>query len=294
MLKHDGDAEIAGEKVTYEVLKQRPGFIEKLDPREIRLDRIIKPYWFDQLAPCGLSVCRTGHKKGYLVLAEGGQETNLGNICGKKHFKVEWQLLKKSHIARINEARYRTNLTSLKRTLNSLRTEIDSVLDGEFGAKNRLKKMTFQIERGFEIKTINGLKLRAQRGSHIIAQAVMASEHEKGIAEMFNDPSNRQANQRSAPKLKYKEEILYIIAGLSAVQSYTKLKSIVSLHLGDRLNHFQHIEIDALSAKDLKHWNEWGRKIKQRIQEAKEITEECARFLEPSNIQAIRQYKHLL
>jgi hypothetical protein len=61
-----------------------------LDPRTHKLSEILTDYHFDEQIPCGLANCRTPHNHGVLVLTEDGSETNIGHICGAKHFPEQF------------------------------------------------------------------------------------------------------------------------------------------------------------------------------------------------------------
>lgn len=69
---------------------RRPNYCEYLEfggesGREL-LD-IVADYNFPEIdtVKCGISGCRTPHRKGYLVSTSDGLETNIGNVCGKKN-----------------------------------------------------------------------------------------------------------------------------------------------------------------------------------------------------------------
>lgn len=44
--------------------------------------------------PCGIASCRTKHMKGFGVLLDTGQRSNIGHNCGSKHFGAEFEDLK--------------------------------------------------------------------------------------------------------------------------------------------------------------------------------------------------------
>ena len=74
----------------YADLLLRPKFTDDLDPRAHKLSAILTDYHFDEQIPCGLTNCRTPHNHGVLVLTEDGAETNIGHICGAKHFPEQF------------------------------------------------------------------------------------------------------------------------------------------------------------------------------------------------------------
>lgn len=67
--------------------------------------------------PCGKSSCRTGHKKGFLVLTEDGLETNLGHVCGTKVFGIAFENLATDLEKKANFHRYLTALKEAKKNI---------------------------------------------------------------------------------------------------------------------------------------------------------------------------------
>lgn len=67
--------------------------------------------------PCGKSSCRTGHKKGFLVLTEDGLETNLGHVCGTKVFGIAFENLAIDLEKKANFHRYLTALKEAKKNI---------------------------------------------------------------------------------------------------------------------------------------------------------------------------------
>ncbi|HGK4675270.1 TPA: hypothetical protein ACJ2WV_004571 [Kluyvera georgiana] len=67
--------------------------------------------------PCGKSSCRTGHNKGFLVLTEDGQETNLGHVCGTKVFGIAFENLAIDLEKKANFHRYLTALKDAKKNI---------------------------------------------------------------------------------------------------------------------------------------------------------------------------------
>src|SRR3546814_995823 len=71
---------------SWDDIESRPGFAKDIDPRSVKLKAIIGSYTFSDYIPCGLSTCHQPHGNGFLVVTVDGRETNIGRICGKRHF----------------------------------------------------------------------------------------------------------------------------------------------------------------------------------------------------------------
>lgn len=101
--------------------RQRPLYVTPLRIDSKELDSIIGKYDFPQEIPCSLNGCVTPHKRGFLIKAKNGQETNCGNVCGKREFGIEWDELE----ANFNKAE---QLKISKQLLSDLLNERDSLI----------------------------------------------------------------------------------------------------------------------------------------------------------------------
>lgn len=77
-------------------IKSPEDFVDRPDYREVldfgeksgrELLEILGAYIFPDTksVKCGIRNCRTPHRRGYLISTTDGLETNIGNVCGKKH-----------------------------------------------------------------------------------------------------------------------------------------------------------------------------------------------------------------
>ncbi|WP_145533714.1 hypothetical protein [Yersinia alsatica] len=95
----------------WEDVQKRESFHEILDLTNQKLLDVFGYYELPEKKPCGKKSCRTQHYKGYLVVTETGDETNLGHICGSEAFGIEFE----NQAVEINKkATYHKLLTSLK------------------------------------------------------------------------------------------------------------------------------------------------------------------------------------
>jgi hypothetical protein len=77
---------------SFDQLQQRPRFEASVDPKQHRLTEVLTDYTFEKEVPCGLSTCKQGHLKGFLVCTQSGVETNIGHVCGKRHFGEDFDV----------------------------------------------------------------------------------------------------------------------------------------------------------------------------------------------------------
>lgn len=63
-------------------IRNLPGYLRRVNPAEVRLNRIIWPYSLKSEIQCSLTNCGAHHKYGVIVELENGAITNVGHICG--------------------------------------------------------------------------------------------------------------------------------------------------------------------------------------------------------------------
>lgn len=107
------------EKVkSWEDIAARENYHSKLELTDQQLSDVFG--YYDDLPeeiPCGKASCRTGHRKGFLVITEEGLETNLGHVCGKNVFGIAFENLAKDLESQANFHRYLTALKEAKKEI---------------------------------------------------------------------------------------------------------------------------------------------------------------------------------
>lgn len=260
----------------------RPGLELKVNPNEVKLKQIIGRYNISPKQPCGISTCCTPHNMGYLVVCEGGIEINIGNKCGKNFFGVDFKTLENTFRRDTNTQRYRENIKTFQNRIKSFENKITILKKGEKQGDWCYEKMHWQVNYGFEQKTLDALNRRAKRGDNSITKEVQLTEREKEIARETGNTEN------------YRVEVLGVINGLSAVTKYKKLRSLLNVRFGEDVDSFNSLSPDDLDLNELKRWHNWVNQFEKRIYEADDIILECNRFLLQSNLDEIRRYKHIL
>ncbi|MCB1584064.1 MAG: hypothetical protein KDI92_13445 [Xanthomonadales bacterium] len=74
----------------FDDLKLIKGFKNKIDPSKLKFDRAIGFYTEKEPVHCGLTNCNHPHNKGVVIKFINGEITNIGHICGKNHYGVEF------------------------------------------------------------------------------------------------------------------------------------------------------------------------------------------------------------
>ena len=127
----------------------RPGFMERLNPKDIKLKNLIGQYNLYPAFPCGLTNCRSEHNRGYIVVAAGGLETNIGNVCGKREFGVEFNEFKKTFKQGYNAQRFREKIGLAQATIDHVVVRVSELLEGEHNGEWCYQQMHSYMTRLF-------------------------------------------------------------------------------------------------------------------------------------------------
>ena len=98
---------------SWEEMYDRVRYKKDIDPKEVKILRIISDYDMPEEGKCGLKTCHADHKLGYLVICKmlTGKgvhfETNIGHICGKNIFGHSFEEHRSAYKKDLNTLRYR-------------------------------------------------------------------------------------------------------------------------------------------------------------------------------------------
>jgi len=266
----------------WEDIIERPGFQQKLNPKEVKLKRIIGQYSINPKQPCGLKNCGTKHNRGYLVEAEDGLETNIGNVCGGKYFGVEFKELQNVFKMDSNAQRYREEIIEKQNQIHAIENTIKSLREGDYKADWCYDGVHSHMTRLFPEFLSDRLISRAKRNNGIVTKEVALSNEERELSS--------QAGDKSA----YRTEQLFVIYGVAAAVSYKKIRNILATFFGGELDTFKNLDVETLDYNSLKTWHNWKNRIDHQLNKLREIIDDCNRFLAKSNIEMIRKYKDYL
>ena len=280
LISEDGKSLVKIE--TWDDVIERPGYVEKIDAGKVKLKAIIGRYHVEPKKPCGILSCGTAHNMGYLVVCEGGIETNIGNKCGKNIFGVDFQTLEKTFTKDTNAQRFRERIAEFINQIGPIEQEAKFLLDGENQGEWCYQNMHAHMSRYFDEKTSDALLRRSSLGENRVFQEVALQGKEL------------EAAIESGSKSRFQAKAIATISGIGAVRDYKKLRSILRIDLGEELQTFKALDPDQLNYDELKRWNSWANRAENKLRDAKNIIADCQRFLVESNIQTIRSYKMYL
>ncbi len=125
---------------TWKEVFEMPGYTNSLNPEKEELKQILGKYEFLTYEKCGLSNCGTPHGKGYIVETASGKLTNIGTICGKKHFSVEFESLSRDFDRYYRDYKARERIEAFSRSINSKSIAIKNI-EERYGIIDNAYKM---------------------------------------------------------------------------------------------------------------------------------------------------------
>ncbi|MCG7988839.1 MAG: hypothetical protein JAY64_19305 [Candidatus Thiodiazotropha weberae] len=277
MIKLSEDGKNFFDVTDWEELLTRPGFEQKVDSDDVEIGRIIGQYSITPKQPCGIKSCGTKHNRGYLITLSDGRETNIGNVCGRKIFKVDFSQHLNVFKKDMNSQRYREEIRFTQNTLLDTKDQVELLSKGDGQADDCYSQMNAQMTRLFSEDITRRLLDRAKRSNAVVTRDFEVTEDDRSSGVVGTNAN-------------YTTETVFIISGLSAVKSYKKLRTILKKQLGDELHAFEEINPDDLEFEDLKRWHNWINKIDLRLKSSRNIIQECNRFLQSVNIENIRKF----
>ncbi|NDU91660.1 MAG: hypothetical protein G3I10_03485 [Ferrovum sp.] len=239
----------------------RPGFKVDIDPKSIGLKAIIGRYVFKDFVACGLSTCHQPHGRGYLVVLEDGHETNIGNRCGKTHFSVDFESLRRRFDRDFLDKTRRERLTVTLHQLPAIKKRIASLTDEQGGNKVH-KRLHALISPSDAVPhaIVNRMKQLVRARDGALKEQRLATAEEREL---------RQARGERLPSGPlYVEETTGTIEGLAALYPENNLRTLLIERLFNPLIEFSTVDVDLLGQKELVRWSKWVESIEPTLQTA--------------------------
>lgn len=266
---------------SWEDIFDRPDFRAPIDPSTYEITDMIGQYSLPTKRPCGLKNCRTLHQRGYVVkIGNKGYVTNIGHICGKSHYKLDFDQAKKRFDAAVNAQRFRENVSAKQNQVPELLDRIDLLLDEE--SQNRYQEMHKFMTRTLDERASRALQRKARQNDNLITRAVRLSEDEREF----------ELGLRS--EARFRDETVLTMSGVAAAATYSKLSPTKLRSLRSEIEAFADLEVESLGYVDLKKSNNWANRIDKRIDDLEAAAMDCVRFLLADNRTGILKHKHFL
>lgn len=271
---------------SWDDIESVPGFTTGIDPTTVKLKEIIGSYTFDALIPCGLSTCRQPHASGFLVAAADGRVSNIGRICGKKHFDVEFTQMSRVFLAAVRAQQNREFLAELKNRIPGVTAEVVAIRTEKHGAawiNTRVNQLTGKSS-ALPASIINAVRQAVRRGDGtlIIERAATKQEREQRFAAV--DVKGLEHLRRNAPFVV--EDRVGQLDGFPALAPGNGLREILG-SIEPFLTDLAEADIENLPDKQLRELSKVGGELDANLERLRNVVAAGRRLLARHNIQQL-------
>lgn len=246
-------------------------------PRAARkFGEVLGPYVFLEPIECGIASCGTPHLRGYLITTDDEKETSIGNLCGMRHFGVEFKRKRRAVDQAVDRARRIETITNFKASLPELISLIEGI-DRDYATLRDLKRRLIGAIGEGVFGTLKGL---ADRGTSSITRHVPMTPKE---AEAFFATSNRHPGDGKGWPTN--EVVIASFEGLAFISA--RFKDMVDVGLLTPLREMQAMPTDAIATIKPRLLNataKWVGEVPGRIAVAQDIINAGWQFFTPENI----------
>ncbi|TVV45475.1 hypothetical protein [Thalassolituus sp. C2-1] len=264
---------------SWDDIESIPGYTEDLHiSDDEKLSEVIGVYDFPLKIRCGISTCHQQHNKGYIVKTVSGSVTNIGNVCGRKIFNVEFKEKKKIFDRDLADSGNREKLWLIRNQLDGYDERLAGVLDGNAGAVALERKLRAFKGSNYRIPREVGDFLRSavRTRDSVIYHSRVATADEVAIEEALIG--------RRVQRPYYVSEPICVVDGIESLHGDSDLKKILISDLKVNFSRLREMDIDSATSKELKDMALWSGKIEELFEKAEVAIGYCRRFLDKNNL----------
>jgi hypothetical protein len=274
---------------SWDDIESVPGFVANIDPKTVKLKEIIGSYTFDALIPCGLSTCHQPHGNGFLVAAADGRVTNIGRICGKRHFSVEFTQMSRVFLAVVREQQNREFLGQLRNRLPNIIAEVSTIKTEQHGAawiNVRVNQLTGK-STALPTPIFNAVRQAVRHGDGTLVIERVATKQEREERSAAVDVKGLEHLRRNAPFVI--EDRVGQLDGFAALAPGNGLREI----LGDVepfLTALLGADVENLPAKQLRELSKVGGELDANLERLRNVVAAGRRLLTRRNIGQLARF----
>lgn len=274
---------------SWDDIESVPGFTADVDPKAVKLKEIIGSYTFDALIPCGLSTCHQPHGNGFLVAAADGKVTNIGRICGKRHFSVEFTQMSRVFFAVVRAQQNREFLSELRNRLSTIRTEVTAIRNEQHGAAWINTRVNQLIGKSTALPTpiVNAVRQAVRRGDGTLVIERAATKQEREERSAAVDVKGLEHLRRSVPFVV--EDQVGQLDGFAALAPGNGLREILAA-IEPFLTALSEADIENLPDKKLRELSKAGGELDANLERLRNIVAAGRRLLTRENIQQLTRF----
>ena len=255
-----------------------------VDPKTVKLETIIGNYTESEFVVCGLSSCHTKHGKGYLVTAANGSITNIGKDCGKTHFGVDFESMRRNFDRDIQNMERRENLKAFQHHIPDYRDNLTELRTQKAGADwifGKIKNLTTPGKSVPDpiVEVIR--KVRLTRNPTLTKPRFATSEEVKQI---------EVAERRKIEGPYYIDEPVGRLQGSAALYPENNLRDLLVLGLEKLFNDIEALDVDSLTSPQLRANIHRATGVDSQIGLAQYAIVLGRRFLQSENLKLLMEF----
>lgn len=281
-------------------IKSPEDFVDRPDYREVldfgeksgrELLEILGAYIFPDTksVKCGIRNCRTPHRRGYLISTTDGLETNIGNVCGKKHLGVTFTEKASQYRKRQALQRNVEQFRAIKSRIQLLWEELDSIK----ASAARVSKLKITLNKCHP-NLVRALVNRSKVNNSVLGKRIPMTreEAERLYVHEAKESADGKVQKFEAWLAKGWPRKLVVagqIAGLRFWMSdlHQVLRQEI-LNPAEEIQKINNNEVEQLSLRKLTEFSRWAQQLDINLEKARTIILDGEAFFELQNIQMLK------
>lgn len=260
---------------SWEDVISMPGFRQKVDPKEIKLTAIRGVYQFEEKVHCGLT-CNQPHNKGYIVQGESGVTTNVGNVCGKNHFGVDFTAMTSRFDRDLRDKENRNEIRKFKARSASFGQEVEALREAGATYIQRHALLLIQKGRGVPDAVTDWFVNAVRTGDRKVYKDREATEEEHELLELEQD--------RRLTRPQYMKDAVATVEGVEFLSPGNDLKTLLVDEVETMMAWVVDLDEDQATPEELARASKWVRDADNKLQSAREALALGKRLLQGNNL----------
>jgi hypothetical protein len=271
---------------SWEDILHLPGFTINLNPEKKQLKEIIGRYIFPEKISCGLSTCRQPHGRGYIVITQSGEVTNIGNVCGKNHFGVKFDEYSKVFTQALTDHQNRETITSFLFQLEGYVSLVSDMRSEERGADWVYRTSRALVERnhGCPDIIVTEINKMVRARSRDIRVVRIATEDEAKELEVIAS--------KSLPRPQHIEELKGNLNGIACLYHESNIREILILDVEKNLTKLAGFNVDEAPSNELRVWAKWCQELEDKLIRVQETIKAGRALLTSENLSQFFEVIH--
>jgi hypothetical protein len=277
MITINGERELV-DIASWDDLIRRPHFQQRIDPNTVTLDKLIGTYQLSAPVQCGLSDCRTPHLRGYLAVTKEGLETNIGNVCGKNTFGVDFVDAKRTLQRDMRLKMHREAVRTFQSMLPLHQDELAALRAQPHGIDWAHRRVSWLLDPSRVPDPIRRVFTdMIKTGDPVLRRTREATRDERARMEVAQGPGGEGRH-------RFVTEDIGLLEGSAAFRPEMDLRKLVALDLEPKMDDIATIDTDTAAAAVLEDAARWVSEFEEKMDRVRRGLAHCRALLTKHNL----------